>query len=213
MKYRIQGKELPSADLVKECLTHILINHFIVQPVALYFAYPVFERCGVDMTAPVPPISTMIRDMIVFVGVNDTLFYWGHRLLHHKSIYKYIHKQHHRFKVNIGIASEFAHPVEDLLANIIPTLGGSLVMGSHPVTIWVWLALRIWETIDAHSGYLFGWSPFHYFDFQGGADRHDFHHSHNIGCFGSFTIFWDWITGTDKAYLDYKKGKAVQKEE
>ena len=29
---------------------------------------------------------------------------------------------------------------------------------------------------------------------------HDFHHSHNIGAFGTMTCFWDWVCGTDKAY-------------
>lgn len=24
--------------------------------------------------------------------------------------------------------------------------------------------------------------------------RHDFHHSHNVGCYGTYTAFWDWVT-------------------
>lgn len=41
--------------------------------------------------------------------------------------------------------------------------------------------------------------------------RHDFHHSHNVGAYGTMTCFWDWICGTDKAYREYyarKKEKA-----
>jgi hypothetical protein len=33
--------------------------------------------------------------------------------------------------------------------------------------------------------------------------RHDFHHSHNVGAYGTMTCFWDWICGTDKAYREY----------
>ena len=70
------------------------------------------------------------------------------------------------------------------------------------------------ESTDVHSGYNFPFSPFHLLDrIQGGAERHDFHHSHNIGNFGSFFTFWDWITGTDRAYRDWKARQAAAKED
>ena len=90
---------------------------------------------------------------------------------------------------------------------------GALVMNSHPITLWLWIILRICETLEAHSGYDFPYSPFHFFSWQGGSARHDFHHSHNVGCYGSFTIFWDWICGTDKQFLEWKKGQNVKKED
>jgi sterol desaturase/sphingolipid hydroxylase (fatty acid hydroxylase superfamily) len=78
-------------------------------------------------------------------------------------------------------------------------------MSSHVQVLWLWLFIRLLETVDAHSGYRFPLSPFHLLPFQGGADRHDFHHSHNVGCFGSFTIFWDWLCGTDAKFLEFKR--------
>jgi len=39
-----------------------------------------------------------------------------------------------------------------------------------------------------------------------GVDRHDFHHSHNKGCYGTFTVFWDWAmvsTSTRNHYYLY----------
>ena len=36
--------------------------------------------------------------------------------------------------------------------------------------------------------------------FTRGASRHDFHHSHNSGCYGDWLPFWDWLMGTDEAY-------------
>ena len=40
----------------------------------------------------------------------DTWFYWCHRALHHPSIYRFVHKQHHEFKEPTGIAAFYAHP-------------------------------------------------------------------------------------------------------
>lgn len=123
-------------------------------------------------------------------------------MLHLRSLYSAIHKKHHRFHSNVGIASEFAHPLEDL-ANTLAFITGPLILGTHLFTLWAWFVVRIWETIDAHSGYAlpFPLSPFSLF---GVADQHDFHHSHNQGCYGSFFGFWDWIMGTDAAYKKWK---------
>lgn len=35
--------------------------------------------------------------------IEDAWHYFLHRLLHHKKLYKYIHKVHHEFVVCIGI--------------------------------------------------------------------------------------------------------------
>mmetsp|Transcript_55562 Transcript_55562/g.109691 ORF Transcript_55562/g.109691 Transcript_55562/m.109691 type:complete len:263 (+) Transcript_55562:60-848(+) len=207
--YKIQGNgAYPDSKLIKQCIKDNIVGHLIVFPLVVYFGYPVLCYFGMSVSAPIPSIQIILRDLLVAVAINDTMFYWVHRALHHSSVYKYIHKQHHEFKTPIGIACKFAHPIEDIFANSIPTILGPLLMGSHAKVFWFWLFIRLLETIDAHSGYSFPLSPFHMFGFQGGADRHDFHHSHNVGCYGSFTIFWDWICGTDKAFLDWKAKKS-----
>jgi hypothetical protein len=42
---------------------------------------------------------------------------------------------------------------------------------------------------------------------QGGAERHDFHHSNFTGSFGSFFCFWDWLCGTDVPYRAHQLGQ------
>ena len=42
---------------------------------------------------------------------------WAHRALHLPAIYGYVHKVHHQYKTSIGIASEYAHPVEFIFSN------------------------------------------------------------------------------------------------
>ena len=195
-KQKIERGVFPAKELVQENIQLLLVNHIFVFPVATYFMYPIFASYGTQIYGPLPSWSTVLRDFIVSIAFNDTVFYWSHRMLHHPAIYKYIHKKHHRYNHSIGIAAEFAHPVEDVISNLFPSIGGCMFLGSHVFTFWLWIALRLWETLDVHSGFSFKWSPFHVFPFQGGADRHYFHHSHNVGCYGSFTIFWDWITGT-----------------
>ena len=51
------------------------------------------------------------------------------------------------------------------------------------------------ETVDAHSGYHFPWSPFSYFSIFGGAKAHDIHHSRVFVNYGA-SIVWDKLLGT-----------------
>ena len=99
------------------------------------------------------------------------------------------------------IASEYTHPVESLLGNILPVIAGPMLLSSHLPTVSLWVVIRLLKTSDAHSGYNFPFSPFNMgFPFNE-ARRHDFHHSANIGSFGSFFVVWDRLCGTDKACL------------
>jgi len=204
-QYRIQGGKMPTDEQTNKCIRELAITHIILRPIIVWYLYPSFKYFGTTSTG-FPSLKTILLQFIAFIMINDTGFYWTHRLLHHPAIYKHIHKKHHEFKQVVGFAAEYAHPVEGILSNGIPTIAGPLLFGAHIFTIWLWLFIRILETVEAHSGYNF---PIFKIPFFGGSDRHDFHHSHNVGVYGSFFIFWDWITGTDKAYKEWKKSQKV----
>jgi sterol desaturase/sphingolipid hydroxylase (fatty acid hydroxylase superfamily) len=109
-KYRIQGQKFPEPALVKQALINDIISS-LLGPFILYALYPIFKKWGMEVSGPIPSAGSIALQFLLFMVVNDTLFYWSHRLLHHRLIYKYIHKKHHTFKVNIGIAARYAHPV------------------------------------------------------------------------------------------------------
>jgi len=203
-RYKIQPLKYPTDQLMRKGLVDVSIKH-LVAPFVLYLMWPLAAACGVHATPELPSLSEVLLHLLVHILVQDTIFYWSHRLLHQPFFYKRIHKQHHQFYTPVGISSEYAHPVEDFL-NQAAFIAGPFIMGSHIFTLYMWLLLRLWETVDAHSGYAlpFPLSPFSLF---GVAEQHDYHHSQNKGCFGSFFGLWDWICGTD---ADYKKWKAAK---
>lgn len=202
---------MPSDELVRSCILNRLLYHFVLQPIALYYLYPFFVWCGVSLRGPIPHLTIWVRDFFIANLCTVTSFYWIHRAMHHKSIYKYVHKQHHNFNVSIGIAAEHAHPIEDIVANYFPTLSGCLLMGSHAIVLWAWISFRLFETIDSHSGYHFEWSLFNRMFAAKGANRHDYHHSHNQGCYGAY--MWDRLMGTDLEYLEFEKKQNQLKKE
>lgn len=53
--------------------------------------------CNGAALAPMPTGRRCIWDLIMIVIIEEIGFYYSHRLLHSKSLYAAIHKQHHRF--------------------------------------------------------------------------------------------------------------------
>eukprot|EP00164_Ancoracysta_twista_P028575 GFYU01057064.1.p1 GENE.GFYU01057064.1~~GFYU01057064.1.p1 ORF type:complete len:194 (+),score=20.31 GFYU01057064.1:38-583(+) len=148
-------------------------------------------------------------DNVVLFGcailINETGFYTVHRLMHEiPFLYRTIHKKHHEFIGSVSVAAEYSHPVEDILAAVIPTLGIFLVPSlppMHPLFAFVWIAARSAETYEAHSGYCFHNSLLQRLGLLHSSHMafHDFHHTINKGNYGT-SLLWDYLLGTDTIY-------------
>jgi sterol desaturase/sphingolipid hydroxylase (fatty acid hydroxylase superfamily) len=204
----IQPGLAPPEELVKKNLKELAIAHLVTLPISCYFFYDLFVYFGTKVHAPIPSWSIIFRDLFVALAIVDAVGYWGHRIVHHKSLYKFVHKKHHEYKVSVGIASVYATPWEDIFVAMLSSLLGCLLMGSHVVVIWVWLSIRMFEAVYSHSGYHF--LPYWISQFLSSGEFHEYHHSHNIGNYGAFTIFWDWLMGTDVSFNGYMRKKLSQ---
>lgn len=72
-----------------------------------------------------------------------------------------------RFATPFGLTSEYAHPAEILMLGFGTIIGPALT-GPHLFTLWLWVSLRVMETVEAHSGYDFPWSPSKFLPLYGG---------------------------------------------
>ena len=178
-------------------------NQVFMQIPGLYYIYFTYKNVGLQFSGPLPAYSTILLQYIAYILIDDFVFYWAHRLMHIPFFYKHFHKRHHSFKRSNAAAGEYFHPIDYLLSGTLPTMLGTLIIRPHILVVWSWLIIRIWEACDGHSGYDLVFVPFRYFPFRPGAQVHDFHHSQNVGNYGSLTVFWDWLCGTDLSYKDY----------
>ena len=82
---------------------------------------------------------------------------------------------------------------------------------SHAYVLAIWLTLRLWKALDAHSGYMlpFPLSIWHQWPGALSAELHDYHHEINQGCYGASSLFWDRLCGTDSAYNAMKTKAAA----
>lgn len=144
-----------------------------------------------------PGPQEILRDIAFAIFVREIVFYYIHRLFHHPSLYPKIHKPHHRFTAPVALAAQYATLTEHLLANVFPIVLPPMIIRSHIVTFWIFLAIELAETTAVHSG----------FDFLGKSARaHDSHHEKFMVHFGTVGLL-DWIHGTDEAGRAKAKAK------
>eukprot|EP00123_Amoebidium_parasiticum_P012880 comp21631_c0_seq1/m.30370 comp21631_c0_seq1/g.30370 ORF comp21631_c0_seq1/g.30370 comp21631_c0_seq1/m.30370 type:complete len:343 (-) comp21631_c0_seq1:229-1257(-) len=203
-KYKIQSAKPNTWAQQWRCFKALLFNHIVIQfPMMLLF-HRVVKEFGFSIELPLPPVTTMAWQVIAFFLIEDFYFYWIHRLLHHRSIYKYVHKVHHEHTHPFGISAEYAHPIETVFLGI-GTILGPLFFARHLLTLWVWLVFRLYETIEDHSGYDLPFNPTNLIPFWGGPVHHDHHHKTFDGNYASVFSFWDWLFGTDIQFQEHQK--------
>eukprot|EP01065_Artemidia_motanka_P035385 TRINITY_DN43302_c0_g1_i1.p2 TRINITY_DN43302_c0_g1~~TRINITY_DN43302_c0_g1_i1.p2 ORF type:complete len:294 (+),score=87.07 TRINITY_DN43302_c0_g1_i1:42-923(+) len=193
-------------ELLRKALIDAALSTLLIGPVLTWFAYPAFVHFGVTMFGEMPSVGTVCRDLLLSSLFTDTTFYWSHRLLHHPRIYASVHKQHHEFKAVVGWASEYDHPLEDAV-NTLSTVGGPILLGSHGFVLVLYTVLRVHQTVDSHSGYSLPWpySLWAVWPCKTAAVRHDYHHTDNLGNYGDWLPFWDWLCGTDRHWRAGRK--------
>merc|ERR1712070_190920 len=199
-----QFKIQPSAGfdvshLSKVCRNVLLNQIFIIYPYGAFYAYLMTRGYkgligpGMYLTRELPSGWEMFLTIGMHIVVNEVLFYYGHRMFHEvKWLYKNIHKQHHEYSAPIALTASYCHPVEMLVSNVFPLLGGSMICGCNVYTMFVWVLFAVLGTQYHHCGYKFPWSPW----FDEHPNYHDYHHEVFNCNYGS--LGWlDALHGTD----------------
>lgn len=153
--HRTKG-QIPTASLIQSTVLEAAISQFVVDPVLVYFLYPSFQYLGLlALNAPLPTYTDLCLTYCYGFLFNDIGFYLAHRTFHSKTLY-WLHKKHHKHAGTMGMSAEYSDPLESVVANIIPSVGGVIFFGCHhPICILVWLSMRLKQTYFAHSGYCF----------------------------------------------------------
>jgi len=198
VQYKIQpgtNQPLNKAKL-RNLVSVVFFNWTIINPVFSFCMYLLHERRGIPDMRTLPTFHRVLFELIVCVLVEEVMFYYSHWLLHHKKVYKYIHKQHHEWTASIGLTSLYAHPVEHVFSNLLPIALGPLITGCHIATSWLWFCLALVSTLNSHSGYHLPFLP--------SPEAHDYHHLKFNQCYGVLGIL-DYLHGTDKGFRASKE--------
>lgn len=201
-RFKVQpDKNVPlSVDKLKRLLPSILVNQLVVGQALLAVLLVAMQYRGCSfLYEELPSVWRILSEILVFAIIEEIGFYYAHRLFHQPALYKRYHKKHHEWTAPVCVVAIYAHPLEHVLANLLPAVLGPVVLGSHLITMWVWMSLVIVTTSIHHSGYHFPLLP--------SPEFHDFHHlkfNVNYGVLGLL----DRLHGTDSLF---RQSKASQR--
>jgi len=190
-KYKIQPEKnapLSTKKLMKVVL-HVFFNQIALGVPAGILSWNLYKN-DTDIRL-LPSLSIVLRDVLVCIILHDIWFYYGHRLLHHRLIYKHVHKIHHEWTAPIAPAAVYAHPFEHILTGQMSVSNGLLLMGTPIPAGWLWLCMISLQVLNDHSGY--------HFPLSFSPEFHDFHHLKFHTSYGWLGVT-DWIHGTDSQF-------------
>lgn len=216
-KYKLQQDHPFNAREQMECMMLVLLQHFTIELPQIWAFHPLTTYFGISLSVPFPSWTTIAYQVAIFFVLEDAWHYWFHRAFHWPPLYKAVHKLHHKYSAPFGLTAEFASPIEVLALGFgsigIPIVWVAITGNLHIVTMYIWIALRLFQAIDAHSGYDFPWSLHHFLPFWAGAEHHDVHHEKFVGNYASSFRWWDYCLGTetDQVIEQMKARKANQR--
>uniref|UniRef100_F7C783 Fatty acid hydroxylase domain containing 2 n=1 Tax=Ornithorhynchus anatinus TaxID=9258 RepID=F7C783_ORNAN len=196
-RYRIQeGKNDPvDPGKLRQAVRLVLFNQLAISFPMVIALYPCLRWRGNPCRLELPTFHWFLLELTIFTLIEEVMFYYSHRLIHHPLLYKHIHKRHHEWTAPIGVVSLYAHPVEHVLSNMLPVILGPLVMNSHLSSITVWFSLALIVTTISHCGYHLPFLP--------SPEFHDYHHLKFNQCYGVLGVL-DHLHGTDAAFKQTK---------
>ena len=197
-KFRIQLKERVNDKQIKREIENSLLTAtvgILVSSIVLFFYSKGSTKLYINF-ADHPFFR--VAGFFIILFVDDTWFYWTHRLLHHPKIFNLIHVEHHKstdtnpfttmsFHVlEPTLLSLWIFPVAFFIPTYIPILGLAQVYG-------------LLNNIKAHLGYEFypGWWNRTWLRYLTTSTHHNMHHSKFKGNYAVHFTIWDKLMGTE----------------
>lgn len=140
---------------------------------------------------------------ILFI-MHDLYFYIMHRIMHHPSLFKYIHLVHHKSTNPSPWAAYAFHPLEAIIEQGIVVIF-YFTLPIHISHLAIFFLFSIVYNVYGHLGYELypkGFNKTWIGRWINTSVNHNQHHQYFKGNYGLYTLIWDRIFGTIRKDYD-----------
>lgn len=141
---------------------------------------------------------------MVFVA-HDAWFYWTHRMMHHKKLFKHMHVTHHLSRVPTPFTAFSFDPLEAVSHALFTTVYLT-ILPTHPIVMITHFIVMIIRNVMGHAGYELmpkWWLNSRLTSWINTTTHHDLHHQRGPTNFSLYFTWWDKWMGTE--HPDYKE--------
>lgn len=142
-----------------------------------------------------------VSSFFILVLLHDAYFYWTHRLMHHKLLFRKFHSTHHMSR-NPSPWTSYSFDTGEAFVNGIFLFLASFLVPLHPFIISIFIAFTLIYNVISHLGYEL-YPRWLKSSFMGTATYHFLHHQKSCYNYGFYFRFWDKLMKTEDP--DYKK--------
>jgi len=208
---RIQDRAVTAADRRREILaslrsaTVFSLMGFGVHQAATRGCFTIYT----DFQIAGPAYALAMLPAVIVA--QDAYFYWTHRLMHHRLLFKRFHLLHHRsISPTPWAAYAFAVPEAVVQGAFLPLM--LCFVPLHAVTIFAWMAVQIVRNVMGHAGvevHPKGMARSRWFGWNNTTTHHDMHHQTGRHNFGFYFTWWDRLMGTEDPRYAALAGRPV----
>jgi sterol desaturase/sphingolipid hydroxylase (fatty acid hydroxylase superfamily) len=197
---KLQARFPKSSDYLREIGSSLM--SCIIFGVVGYIAYktPFYQFSLAYNHIDDYPMWYFWLSILLMVLLHDAYFYWTHRLIHHKALFKYFHALHHKSH-NPSPWAAFAFDPMEAIINGCFQFVMMLIIPAHFNAVAIFYLISMTVNVYGHLGYeLYPKSVHTHWLGQwiNTSTAHNLHHHHGKGNYGFYFTFWDKIMGTQK---------------
>jgi len=152
--------------------------------------YPDFARRGVGY---------FIATFAFMILAHDAYFYWTHRLMHHRRLFRWFHLTHHLSHAPTPWAAyAFAVPEALVQGAFLPLFAA--IVPLHELTLLAFMTFQIVRNVMGHAGFEIhpgGFIRSPWLRWNNTTTHHDLHHETGRYNFGLYFRWWDRMMGTE----------------
>lgn len=197
---RIQDRQATLADRRREL-------GFSLRTIAIFAVVGLIafglRSIGLIRTGKEVPAVLVALQVVVFAILHDAYFYWMHRALHLRALFRRAHADHHLSRTPTSWAAYSFAPIEAVTESLyVPLMlaAVSQVTPIAPIAVFLFLGHQIVRNAIGHSGHELAWSGFtrsHLTGWLTTTTHHDLHHTEGRYNFGLYFTWWDRLLGTE----------------